>query len=68
MLTVEIYLLWDGAQLVCCFPIARIITYLQYCYGIFNLIIPLICALHVILLLYSMFLLGLGMSMSMGQA
>ena len=36
-----------------------------------NLIIPLLCVLHVILLLYSMFLLGLarlGMSMSMDQA
>jgi hypothetical protein len=67
MPTVEIHILWNGAQLVCCFPIARIITYLQYCYGIFNLIIPLLCVVHVILL----FLLGLarlGMSMSMGQA
>jgi hypothetical protein len=51
MPTVEIHILWDGARLVWCFPIARIITYLQYCYGIFNLIIPLLCVLHVILLL-----------------
>jgi hypothetical protein len=66
--TVEIHIWWDGARLVCCFPIAQIITYLQYCYGIFNWIIPLLCVLHVILLLYSMFLLGFGMLMSMGQA
>jgi hypothetical protein len=36
-----------------------------------NLIVPLLYVLHVILLLYSMFLLGLailGMSISMGQA